>query len=123
MESELEERSTSPGVRRQGSSGHLCGSGGGNRGWIFSQLQQLVQSVNLDALADLEGVAPAGILQCLPGPDRRGPVGVAVWLPHQDGVGPEGGYAVLYEQAPDVMMDVRDRHWAVFSMCWIRHIG
>ena len=49
----------------------------------------------LSALANLEGVAPAGVPQRLPGPDRRGPVGLAVWLPDQDGVGPEGGHAVL----------------------------
>ena len=38
-------------------------------------------------------------------------MGVALWLPHQDGVGSEGGHAVLYEQAPEVMMDVRGPAW------------
>ena len=66
--------------------------------------------MDFSALPDLERVAPVGILHHSPGANCRGPVGVALWLSHQDGVRPEGGHAVLYEQAPDVMMDVRGRH-------------
>ena len=61
------------------------------------QLQKLIQGMDFIALADLQGIAPAGIPHHLPSPDCRGPVGVALWLPHQDGVSPEGGHAVLYE--------------------------
>ena len=91
--------------------------------WPPKKLQELVEGVDLSALPDLERVAPASIPQHLPSSDCGGPVGVALWLPDQDGVSPEGGHPVLHEQAPDVLMDVRGGHGVPFSVCWIRHTG
>ena len=88
-----------------------CWSGG------FLEIQKLVETKYLGAFPDLERVAPAGTLHHFPSPDCRGPVEVALWLPHQDGVSPEGGHAVLYEQAPDAVMDIRGQHGAPLSLC------
>ena len=76
--------------------------------------------MDLSTLPGFDGVAPAGILQGLSGPDCRGPLGVGLWIPRQDGVGSEVGHAELYEKVSDLMMYGRGQPWAQFYMCWIR---